>query len=342
MKKNIAILGLGRIGQIHLENLCSHSFQNIEITSIFDCDQEKTTMLAQKFGIKHACASAEEVFDNPDVDGVCICTPTDTHAELIIQAISKRKSIFCEKPIDHSVQKVLSIIDLVRESKTHFMVGFNRRFDPHFSELQQSLVAGKIGGAEIIRITSRDPSPPPLEYVLQSGGLFADMTIHDFDMARFLLPTSEVQEVFAFGSCLTDPRIKDANDCDSALVSLKFADGTLATIDNSRRAVYGYDQRIEVHGSQGMLSSQNPVLNTNIHMNQFGSQSSPLHSFFIDRYQHAYKIEMAEFCRSLLEDTPPSVTAKDGLMAIAIAECARLSWQEGRVVHISEVLPHAT
>ncbi len=272
-----------------------------------------------------------------DIDAVVICTPTDTHADLIDQFVKAGKAVFCEKPIDLSLARVKACLEVVRAAKGTLMVGFNRRFDPHFQAVRAEIDKGTLGAVEMVVITSRDPGAPPVDYIRRSGGIFRDMTIHDFDMARFLLG-EEVAEVSAMASVLVDPAIGSVGDSDSVQVMLRTASGKMAVISNSRRATYGYDQRIEVHGSKGMAAAENlrPV---SIEVaTGAGYTRPPLHNFFMTRYTEAYAAEIAAFIDAMAGKTEASPSGEDGLLALALAEAAMKSVAEGRTVRLTEIL----
>ena len=268
-----------------------------------------------------------------DVDAVLITTPTDLHADMIEAAARAEKAIFCEKPIDLSVERVRRCLDVVRAEKAQLMIGFNRRFDPNFREARARIDAGAIGDVEMVLITSRDPAPPPPAYVARSGGLFRDMTIHDFDMAAFLLG-EDPAGVFAAASNLVDPAIGAAGDVDSASLVLTTRSGKIAQISNSRRATYGYDQRIEVHGSKGMVSAENVRETTVEAANASGYLRDPLLNFFMTRYTEAYAAEIAAFIAAVEAGRPMSPSGEDGLKALAMADAAVKSLKEGRHIEI--------
>ncbi|MDH5356164.1 MAG: inositol 2-dehydrogenase, partial [Gammaproteobacteria bacterium] len=280
--------------------------------------------------------SPGQIFSNPDIDAVLICSATDTHADLIERAVESGKHVFCEKPIDLSLQRVKDCCDRVAKSDRKTMVAFNRRFDPNFQYLKQQADSGAIGEVEMVSIISKDPGPPPIDYIKVSGGLFRDMTIHDFDMARFLL-NDEVTEVSAFASCLVDPAIGAVGDVDTAIVTLTTAGGKLAQISNSRRASFGYDQRIEVHGSSGMLEATNVTENTVICHSEKGINGPKPQHFFLERYEAAYRSELDYFIRSLNGEPLSYPSMDDGLQALLLAEAALLSCRQSRIVKISEL-----
>lgn len=333
MAIRFAILGAGRIGQVHARAIAAT--EGAELIAIFDPIEDAAAAIQQKYGCDirsvEACAQAD------DIDAVLICTPTDLHAAQIELFARAGKAIFCEKPIDLSVARVRSCLEVVAAEQATLMIGFNRRFDPHFRRLHQSIVEGAIGDVEMVTITSRDPGPPPIDYVKRSGGIFRDMTIHDFDIARWLLG-EDIVSVMAQGSVLVDPAIGAAGDFDSATVLLKTASGRQAVISNSRRATYGYDQRIEVHGSGGMIHAENTHdAQVEIATAQ-GYARPPLLNFFMERYTVAYEAEIRAFIDALKTKTDPPATGHDGLMALVLAETANLSVAEGRAIQVADVL----
>jgi myo-inositol 2-dehydrogenase/D-chiro-inositol 1-dehydrogenase len=267
---------------------------------------------------------------------VAICSSTDTHADLIIEAAGAGKHVFCEKPVDHSLAKIDKAIDAVKKAGVQCQIGFNRRFDPNFKALRDLVQGGRIGDLHILRITSRDPAPPPAEYVKVSGGMFLDMTIHDFDMARYL-SGSEVEEVYAAGGVMVNPDIGAAGDIDTAVITLKFANGAIGTIDNSRKAAYGYDQRAEVFGSGGMAATANNTPNTSVYSNADGVISEKPLYFFLERYMESFVAELRDFVNAIREGTPTPVNVLDGRKPVVIAMAAKKSLQENRPVRLSEI-----
>jgi len=329
---NFALFGAGRIGSIHANNVASHA--HAKMVALYDPIKLNADHLAGEIGCEQM--SPDDIFASSDIDAVLICSATDTHADLIEQAVAAGKHVFSEKPIDLSLKRVRQCLQQVSQSKCKTMVAFNRRFDPHFQALQQQVVAGSVGAVELVSIISKDPAPPPVEYIKVSGGLFRDMTIHDFDMARFLLG-EEIKNVSAHASCLVDAAIGEAGDVDTAVITMTTASGKLAQISNSRRASYGYDQRIEVHGSEGMLVAQNVNENTVVAYSRAGVNSAkPLH-FFLERYEAAYRAEMDSFVRCLMGESTKLPTMEDGLHALMLAEAALLSLLQGRNVNLSEL-----
>ena len=333
MTVRFALLGAGRIGNAHARAISGNP--DAELIAVTDALPEAAAALAAKYGAEVRSLAAIEASD--DIDAVLICTPTDTHADLIQRFAKAGKGIFCEKPVDLSLSRVQETLKVVDETGAKLMVGFNRRFDPDFRAVKDAIDGGQIGKVEMVSITSRDPGAPPVSYIARSGGLFRDMTIHDFDMGRWLLD-EEVESVVATGSVLTDPEIGKAGDIDSATVILVTASGRQCVISNSRRATYGYDQRIEVLGEKGAVYAEN-THETTVHVaTAQGFSRSPILNFFMERYADAYAAEIEAFVGALTKGTQPPVTGQDGLMALALADAAVKSLAEGRVVKVAEVL----
>jgi len=334
-KLQVGVLGAGRIGKVHIANLATQ-IPNAQLAAVADVYTEQASAVAQQFGAPRVFGNYKELLRRDDVDAVAICTPTDTHYEVILEAASAGKHIFCEKPIELSLDRIREINEHVEKSGVHFMVGFNRRFDPNFQKIHDMVKAGKIGAPEILRITSRDPAPPSEAFLRSSGGIFFDMTIHDFDMARYLMG-SEIVEVYARAKVLVDPIFRRVNDWDTALVSLRFENGAVGAIDNSRRAVYGYDQRAEVFGSGGMVAISNNAPDNHVYFDPSGGHSSPPLNFFMERYTESYRREMQAFVESVLENRPVPVGGADGLAAVVIGIAATKSARENRPVALAEV-----
>ena len=329
MSLNFAVLGAGRIGQVHARAIAS--VPGAALVAIAEPDKTAAEAARAAFGCEirtiDDCAAAD------DVDAVVICTPTNTHADLIERFARAGKKVFCEKPVDLEVERVRQALDVVAAEGGTLMVGFQRRFDPDFMALKAAIDAGKIGEVEMITLTSRDPGPPPYAYIKVSGGIFRDMTIHDFDVARWLLG-EEVATVQAAGSVLTDPEIGRLGDYDSINVILTTASGKQCTITNTRRATYGYDQRIEVHGSKGSVSAENHR-EANIEIaNAEGYLRPPLLNFFMSRYVAAYANEIAAFVQAVSDGTTPPTTGEDGLKALELAVAARKSAETGQAVRL--------
>ncbi len=324
---SIALLGAGRIGQVHAAAIAETA--GARLCAVADINPEAARALATRYGAETRAFTG--LAEAPDIDAVIICTPTDTHAALIETFARARKPVFCEKPIDLSLARVKACLKVVAKTGTPLMVGFNRRFDPQFVALKQSINAGRIGNIEMLNITSRDPAPPPAAYIRNSGGLFRDMTIHDFDMARFLLQ-DPIRSVMARASALVSPEIGALGDFDSANILLTTDSGKQCVISNSRRASYGYDQRIEVLGEKGLLSARNlrPI---EVELaSADGFCRPPLHDFFMTRYSAAYRAEIAAFVEMLRSGDPASPSGQDGLCALELAEAALRSVQTGRAV----------
>ena len=329
MVTRLALLGAGRIGKVHAQAIATDS--RARLVAVVDAVAAAAQVIADGAGCR--VSTIDEVLADSQIDGVIICTPTNTHADLIERFARAGKAIFCEKPIDLDVARAEACVEVLRETGGRAMLGFNRRFDPHFRAVRQAIDDWRIGDVEMVTITSRDPGPPPAAYITVSGGIFRDMTIHDFDMARFLLG-EEIATVTAFGSVLVDPEIGRLGDYDSASVILTTASGRQATISNSRRATYGYDQRIEVHGSLGAVSAENQrPLSIEI-ATRDGYTRPPLYDFFMTRYTAAYAAEIAAFIDSIVNDTPPSPSAQDGLAALRLADAALKSATEGVTVRL--------
>ncbi len=326
-----AQFGAGRIGAIHAANVAASP--NARLRYVVDVNQAAATALAHKHGAR--AANVGTALGDPEVDAVIIASSTDTHADLAIAAAKAGKAIFCEKPIDLALKRVDACLAAVKKAKVPMLVGFNRRFDPSFAALRQRIVDGAIGAVEQVIVTSRDPGPPPVSYLKVSGGQFRDMTIHDFDMARWLLG-EEPSEIFAYGSCLVDPDIAKVGDTDSVMVVMKTKSGKLAHINNSRRAAYGYDQRIEVHGAKGRLLAGNRTPTTVEQADATNvSADKPLH-FFLERYADAYRIELAAFLDALENKRPMPAGAEDGRRALVLAEAATKSLRTGKPVRLPD------
>ncbi|KAL7683279.1 putative glucose-fructose oxidoreductase, inositol 2-dehydrogenase [Plasmopara halstedii] len=332
----VGIVGAGRIGQVHA--------QGIQRTSaVVHCIQiparenlpHRAEKIAKKFGIPHWTNDASEVLSNPEIDAVLICSPTDMHAEQIIEAAKHQKHIFCEKPVDLALNVVNKAIKATEDAGVKLMIGFQRRFDSNFLRIKQAIDRDEIGKVNMLRITSRDPGPPPVSYINSSGGLFRDMTIHDFDMARFLVG-DEIEEVYTMAQCV-NPDIAAAGDIDSAVVLLKFYNGVICYIENSREAAYGYDQRVEVLGSKGSVRCGNAYANqVVVSTNESVHRDLPVH-FFLERYMDAYVAEMKEFIRVCTSNAPVSVGGDAGREALLLALAANKSLAENRPVKVDEL-----
>ncbi|MGN6550000.1 MAG: inositol 2-dehydrogenase [Pararhizobium sp.] len=333
MTVRFALLGAGRIGKVHAKAITATP--QARLVAVADAVAAAAEDIAAKYGA--AVRSIADIERADDIDAVVICTPTDAHADLIERFARAGKAIFCEKPIDLSLNRVAACLKVVEEAGAPLMVGFNRRFDPHFRAVREAIDAGRIGTVEMVQIVSRDPGAPPAAYIRSSGGIFRDMTIHDFDMARFMLGEEPVA-VSASASVLTDPAIEALGDYDSVSVILTTASGKHCTISNSRRATYGYDQRVEVHGSAGSVAVENQRPVAIEVATGAGYTRPPLHDFFMTRYTEAYAAEIAAFIAAVGTGARPSPSGRDGLMALALAEAALRSVAEGRTVRVEEVL----
>ncbi|WP_108815775.1 inositol 2-dehydrogenase [Loktanella sp. Alg231-35] len=323
---NIGILGCGRIGQVHGGTL--RGMTNARAAAVADAMPEAAEALARVTGAK--VMDADAMIHDPGIDAVIIGTPTTTHYDLIHAAAGAGKAIFCEKPIDLSVDRIHDCLAVVEKAGVPFMTAFNRRFDPSFAHLQRQIADQVIGNVELVTILSRDPAPPPIGYIKTSGGIFRDMMIHDLDMARFLLGEEPV-ELTASASCLVDPQIGQAGDFDTAVVTLKTAGGKICQISNSRRATYGYDQRIEVHGSTGMLRADNMLEHSVEVSNATGMRKAPTQPFFLERYAAAYRAEMEHFVAALKNGQPVTPTGHDGLKAQMLADAADQAARDGQM-----------
>jgi myo-inositol 2-dehydrogenase/D-chiro-inositol 1-dehydrogenase len=329
MPLRFALLGAGRIGKVHARAVGSNP--QAKLIAVADAFEKAAIELASAYGAD--VRTIEAIEKAGDIDAVIICTPTDTHADLIERFARAGKAIFCEKPIDLDAGRVEECLAVVDKAGATLMVGFNRRFDPHFAAVRKAIDDGAIGTVEMVTITSRDPGPPPLDYIGRSGGIFRDMTIHDFDMARFLLGEEPVA-VSAHASVLVDKKIGEAGDFDSVSVILETASGKQCIISNSRRATYGYDQRIEVHGSKGMVAAENQRPVSIELANDKGYTRPPLHDFFMTRYLDAYANEIAAFIAAATSGKKAAPSGKDGLVALRLADAALKSAKEGKTVRL--------
>lgn len=323
----IGLLGCGRIGQVHARGI--GQIEGARVAAVSDFFPEAAEALAAKTGAE--VQTTDAILESADIDAVIIGTPTDTHFDIIHKAAANGKAIFCEKPIDLSADRIRACLKAVADAQVPFMTAFNRRFDPNFAALKAQINAGAIGKVEMLTILSRDPSPPPISYIKSSGGIFRDMMIHDLDMARFLLGEDPVS-LHATASCLVDPKIGAAGDVDTAIVVLKTASGKLCQISNSRRASYGYDQRIEIHGETGMLRADNVLENTVEIANGEGFQRAPTLNFFLERYEAAYRAEISHFVDAVTNATAPDPDGVDGLKAQIMADAADHSYQSGETI----------
>ena len=328
----VGLLGAGRIAGVHATAISSHP--GSELVAVSDFYPET----AQKLAAAHGCAArtTEEIIADPSIDAVLIATPTDTHSDLIEAAVASGKAVLCEKPVDLSLERARACRANVAGSAKPIMIGFNRRFDPNFGSLKTALDAGEIGKAELLSITSFDPAPPPVAYVKVSGGLFRDMMIHDFDMANFIMGEAPVT-VMATASSIVDPEIGKAGDVDTVVVTLTYADGRIAVIKNSRRAAYGYDQRVELLGSEGLLQAHNMLQNTVVKSTRDGVTGAKPTYFFLERYMPAYSIEWNAFVEAVTGGSPVPVSLDDGIAALAMAEAATRSARTGAPVRMADI-----
>ena len=328
----VGLLGAGRIGQVHAAVIAAH--EGSTLAAISDVYAPAAEELAAKY---HAqVRSSDEIIADDAINAVLIATSTDTHSDLIEAATQAGKAVMCEKPVDLSLERARACLKAVSATGRPVMIGFNRRFDPSFAAIRDSLVAGQIGKAELLSVTSFDPAPPPVEYIKVSGGMFRDMMIHDFDMTNFIMGETPVS-ISASGACLVDPEIGRAGDIDTAVVTLSYADGKLAVIKNSRRAAYGYDQRLELLGADGLLQAQNMLENTVVKSTSQGVISAKPTYFFIERYMPAYKAEWAAFVAAVQEGNDMPVSLQDGVQALAMAEAAQRSFDSSRPVRLADV-----
>ena len=332
----IGIIGAGRIGKVHLESV-SRYVKGAEVVAMADPFlNAETEEFIKSFGVKKVGRDYKEILADKEIDAVLICSSTDTHAPISLEAIAAGKHVFCEKPVDHDIQNILKVKKALEGSKVKYQVGFNRRFDHNFAAVRAAVEEGKIGALNVLKICSRDPAAPPVSYIKVSGGIFLDMTIHDFDMVRFL-SGDEVESVYAMGGVLVDKEIGKAGDIDTAVITMRLKSGALAVIDNCRRAAYGYDQRAEAFGELGQVSVGNDTCSTAVISNKDGvTAEKPLY-FFLERYMQAYVKEVSEFIDCVQKDKPVPVGIEDGLQAVRIGVAAKKSLADGREVKLSEI-----
>lgn len=333
----IGIIGAGRIGKVHLESISYH-VKNATVTAMADpFMNEETEKLIRSYGVSKVTKDYKDILNDKDIDAVLVCSSTNTHAAISIEAINAGKHVFCEKPVDHSIEKIQAVADALKEHPDiKFQVGFNRRFDHNFAAIRKAYDDGKIGEAHILKITSRDPEPPNPAYIKVSGGIFLDMTIHDFDMACFLTD-SDVEELYVNSAVLVDPAIGEQGDVDTAIITMKMANGALAVIDNSRKAAYGYDQRAELFGSKGMVATSNDTVSSAVISNADGVTGEKPLFFFLERYMGSFSEEMRQFTEAVINDTEVPVGIHAGLQSVKIGLAARKSVEEHRPVKISEI-----
>jgi myo-inositol 2-dehydrogenase / D-chiro-inositol 1-dehydrogenase len=331
----VGIIGAGRIGTVHARTIVNR-VPEAAVAVIADPVRGLAEKLAAELGIPRVAADHREILRDPAIDAVLVCSSTDTHAAVVIEAARAGKQIFCEKPLDLDLARIDTVLEAVAKAGVKLMMGFNRRFDPDFAHVRSEVARGAVGRPHLLRITSRDPGPPPIEYVKVSGGMFMDMTIHDFDMARFVMGR-EVEEVYAATGVLVDPAIGEVGDVDTAIVTLRFAGGAIGAIDNSRRAVYGYDQRVEVFGTGGMVANANHSEHTVSHADAAGIHAPLPLNFFMQRYAAAYEAEIRAFVECVAKGTQPPVGGADARAATVIAYAALRSAKEQRPVATREV-----
>jgi len=328
----VGLLGAGRIGKVHASAISSH--RDSTLVAVSDAITESAEKLTAEYGGE--VRESQQIIDASDIDAILIASPTDTHSDFIEAATAAGKAVLCEKPVDLDLARARDCLKVANANGKPVMVGFNRRFDPSFAAMKNAADAGEIGNSELLSITSFDPAPPPLEYVKVSGGLFRDMAIHDFDMANFIMAAMP-ETVTAVGTCIVDGEIGTAGDVDTAVTTLTYADGRIAVIKNSRRAVYGYDQRAELLGSEGMLQVQNVTESTLVKSTQAGVSSAKPTYFFLERYMPAYIAEWAAFVQAASNGDAMPVTLEDGVAALVIAEAATLSMQSGQPVKLHDI-----
>jgi len=333
-KVAVGIIGAGRIGKLHIENM--KNMQNVRLKTVSDVFADHLEEWFQTSGVENMTKNHQDIINDPEIDVVFICSPTDTHTSIIKEAAEAGKHIFCEKPISFSDEETLEGYETVKRAGVKFQIGFNRRYDRNFSKVKSLVASKEIGDLHILKITSRDPEPPSLDYVSRSGGIFVDMAIHDFDMARFI-SGSEVDEVYVQGAALVNPQIAELGDIDTAIITLKFENGAVGVIDNSRQAVYGYDQRLEAFGSKGSANVNNETESRVAVLSKDGvKEDNPLH-FFLERYNEAYIQEVKEFLEAIENDTEVSCKFEDGIMAQRIAMAAKESLQTGQPAKVEKL-----
>jgi len=335
-KLKIGIIGIGRIGKVHTLSILNY-MPEVEIRAISDINFEGAKEWALQNEIPHAYQDYKEILNDPEIDAVLICSSTDTHSNISVEAAKAGKHIFCEKPVDLTIAKVEAVINAAIEANVKLQIGFNRRFDHNFKKVRELIKDGTLGEMQILKITSRDPEPPSAEYSAASGGMFMDMTIHDFDMARFMMGC-EPTEVYVAAACLVDPAIGEAGDVDTAVITIRFENGGLCVIDNSRKAVYGYDQRVEAFGSKGKAEIENDTPSTAMWSTNDGVYKEKPKYFFLERYMDSFAEEMKQFIAAIINDTETPVVGFDGLQPIKMGLAAKKSVIEGRPVKLSEVI----
>jgi myo-inositol 2-dehydrogenase/D-chiro-inositol 1-dehydrogenase len=331
---NLAVIGVGRMGSVHVRNLIRRLPQ-ANVVALCDIRLDVAHKVAEELGIRAVVSDYRQLLADARVAAVLIAASTDVHAEMVAHAARAGKHIFCEKPLALDLPSIDDALAAVAAAGVKLQVGFNRRFDPGFQRVREIVASGAIGRPCILRIASRDPEPPPIEYARASGGMFLDMTIHDFDMARFLV--GEVEEVYALGGVLVAPWLAEAGDVDTDIVTLRFANGALGVIDNSRQAVYGYDQRLEVFCSAGVAQADNQAVDTVVRGDASGMHAALPPRFFMQRYPETYVNELREFIDCVLHDKEPPVTGRDGRLSVVLGYAAWRSWRENRPVKLTEI-----
>ena len=333
----VGVIGAGRMGKIHIENIL-RNIPDLKLKFVADINiNDQLEQWANKLGVPLLTQDVNDIFNDPEIDVVVIASSTDTHVKFIQKAAHMKKDVFCEKPIDTDLKLIKETLEIVKNERIKLMIGFNRRFDKNFKRVREIVVSGQIGTPQIIKITSRDPALPPIEYIKSSGGMFFDMTIHDWDMVCFQAG-SEVEEVYATGAVLIDPEIGKAGDIDTAVVILKLKNGAIGMIDNSRQAVYGYDQRVEVFGSNGCAVAENEPSNTVRLYTADKTREDNIPYFFLERYMDSYAAELESFFECLRSNVEPSPNGEDGLINAIIATAVQRSYEENRPIKISEVI----
>lgn len=332
----IGIIGAGRIGKVHCESIMCY-VKGATVKTVADpFMNDETAAWLRNMGVENTVRDYKEILADKEIDAVLICSSTDTHSPISIEAIKAGKHVFCEKPVDHDIAKILEVKKALEGSNVKYQVGFNRRFDHNFAAVREAVKEGKIGALNVLKICSRDPSAPPVSYIKVSGGIFLDMTIHDFDMVRYL-SGDEVESVFAMGGVMVDPEIGKAGDIDTAVITMRLKSGALAVIDNCRRASYGYDQRAEAFGELGQVAISNDSASNAVISNADGVTAEKPLLFFLERYMQAYVNEVNCFIDSIVNNKPVAVDIEDGLQAVVIGVAAKKSLEEGRPVKLSEI-----
>lgn len=334
-RTNIAVIGTGRMGSVHVRNL-ARKIPEANLVALCDIRLDVARALADELGVARVVRDYHELLADPSIPAVLIATSTDTHAMIVTDAARAGKHIFCEKPLALDLASIDAALAVVDKARVKLQVGFNRRFDTAFRRVHDIVASGAIGRPCILRIASRDPEPPPVEYARASGGMFLDMTIHDFDMARYQV--GEVEEVYAMGNVLVAPWLADAGDIDTDIVTLRFANGALGVIDNSRQAVYGYDQRLEIFCSQGVAQAENEASDTVVRGDTSGMHAALPPRFFMQRYPETYVQEVREFVDCVANDKPTPVTGKDGRLSVVLGYAAWKSYREHRPVRLDEIV----